>query len=340
MLEKYKLRVLSCLEQTIKREIKEKQLQQRLITLLSSGKLFRGSLVLFTLDVFDVSPKKHNPTVSAVSIAASLELLHTALLVHDDILDNDDLRRGKPTLHMQYQIVAKQKKYSCPKSFGANTALCIGDALFFMGMKLLCSPKVPQSVQQLVLETHQKVCLAQMRELFLCQQKIVSEQEIFALYKTKTADYTFVVPLLIGAQLSLASEKQQQTLQRYGELLGLLFQLKDDELDLFGSVAEIGKPLGSDLREGKKTLWRFYLEKKLSAGERKKLDGLKDKEISNKDILWVQQMLREKGVVDLLKKKKALLAIEARGVLDRNTFSQQQIQKLLSLLEYSLERER
>lgn len=331
-LECHRQRLLSLLKKILQKKIQDPILLQKLVAFFTSGKLHRGSLVLFMLNLL----RKKHPV--APSVGVGLEFLHAALLLHDDILDNDHLRRGKPTLHVQYQLLAQQKKIMSSSSFGTNTAICIGDALFFLGMEQLLSVHVPLSLQQFILEKHRKVCLAQMRELSLTQQKTLTEQEILALYKEKTADYTFVVPLLAGAQLSLASKEKQQALLKYGELLGLLFQLKDDELDLFGSVIEIGKPVGSDLHEGKKTLWRFYLESKLSAAERKKLNGFVGKEIKKMDVALVQELLQERGVINLLEKKKANIAIEARKALGKDIFSPLQEQELLLLLDYSLER--
>lgn len=194
---------------------------EKIQSVVSEGKTIRGSLVLFIHDAM----KGKNRT-AAVRVAASYELIQTGLIVHDDIMDHDVIRRGKPALYVQYKSEA--------------LAMCVGDLLFFLAHELLSETNV-QSVSD---QIFQEVCVAQMQDVSLKRKKTLPiKDEVRSLYLYKTARYTFSLPMMAAAILARSDKKTVDALEKLGEAMGLLFQIRDDELDgselkLTDSIAE------------------------------------------------------------------------------------------------------
>ena len=178
-----------------------------------SGKSIRGSLALFSYCFTN-----NKPSENAVKIAAALELLQTALVTHDDIMDRDEVRRGIPSFYVQY------------KSDGM--AMCVGDLLFFLAMELVGSIKTDEvtlgRIVRFVGREYALVCLAQMADVAHMPK---TKDEIVSLYTYKTARYTFAVPLMLGAMLAGTTKTMLKYLESYGVAAGILFQIRDDTLD-------------------------------------------------------------------------------------------------------------
>ncbi len=233
-----------------------KDIFERLMPLAISGKMLRGSLLINTYQ--KLSGEKYNQEV--LQVAAALELIGTSLLIHDDVIDQDNLRRGQETLHSQYQQLAQQKKYQQSQRFGESFAICAGDLIFFLAYELLSGKLLKLFSQQL-----SRTILGEMHdvELALMSGGDVTKDSILQMYMDKTASYTVSLPLMAGAVLAEQSEELVVQLNELGKTLGLIFQIKDDELGLFGDEQKTGKPVGADVREGKKTLYYYYLDQEI-----------------------------------------------------------------------------
>lgn len=185
----------------------------RLKKIVTAGKTIRGSLVLLT---YGFTHKEISE--DALKAAAAMELIQTALVVHDDIMDGDDVRRGIPTLHVQYK--------------SESMAMCAGDILFFMAFELLGSIKTDAAtfgrIIRLVGREYQNVGLAQMADVDKLPK---NKPETFSLYTNKTARYTFALPLMLGATLAGTTKETLRYLESYGVAVGVLFQIQDDKLD-------------------------------------------------------------------------------------------------------------
>lgn len=193
--------------------------------IVSEGKTIRGGLVLLLHDLLGGKAKN-----DALKVAAAYELIQTALVIHDDIMDRDTTRRGKPTIHVQYGSDA--------------IAMCVGDILFFLAHELLSGI----SVQAVSDRIFQEVGIAQMQDVsFSLKKDTPSKKEILDLYKYKTARYTFALPMMAGAMLAKADKRVTNNLEKLGEAMGILFQIQNDTLNVQG-----------DTRENKKTLARHY----------------------------------------------------------------------------------
>ncbi|MGL4367720.1 MAG: polyprenyl synthetase family protein [Brevinemataceae bacterium] len=223
---------------------------QRIKEFTLRGKMIRACIA--RLSALSFGSSKNSNEIN--KIAAIIELAQSALLIHDDIMDNDDLRRGKPSIHKIYE-----NDLSCPKAEQAGKSLgyCIGDALlFFIFSQLAYSPKLTTLFSEELTHT----AFGQAFDITLSTKTNleIDQQDLFDLIKYKTAHYTFRLPLLAGAISSDSSLDLIPKLDRFAVLAGYIFQIRDDELNLISSQ-EMDKTFGGDVKENKKNLCMFYL---------------------------------------------------------------------------------
>ncbi len=258
------------------------------------GKGVRGSLSILSAEMFGFDKKN-----ILLDIAACLEILQASLLIHDDIMDNDLTRRGNPSLFAQYIKNGEEIKANDPVHYGRSMGICIGDIGFFIALTIannaLNNHQQKDKVLSLLYKELTIVGLAQMDDITFASSKNFPEtKDILRMYLYKTAHYTFSLPLSLGAVITKQSDKTIEQMEKLGEHIGLLFQLKDDEIGIYSSEEKIGKPIGSDLRENKKTIFRTLLETKLTPQEQNTMDTLSQKEHIEKNDLSVYLSLLEK----------------------------------------------
>jgi geranylgeranyl pyrophosphate synthase/uncharacterized protein with NAD-binding domain and iron-sulfur cluster len=220
-----------------------------------SGKGLRPALCIATARALG------GRTEDALPAAAGLEMLHNAFLVHDDIEDSSDSRRGAPTLH---------------RIEGVPLAVNTGDAMNALAARLFrgsldrvgpqATHRILEEVDHLVIETleGQALELGWIRDNDLT----VGPEDYLRLVLKKTAWYSFIHPLRIGALVADGGDADLARFDRFGYLLGLAFQITDDVLNLNGTVARYGKEIGGDLWEGKRTLVLAHALQHVGAGER------------------------------------------------------------------------
>lgn len=213
---------------------------------LEGGKKLRGCEILLGYEVFGGKDRQIGLLASLV-----IEIIHASLLIHDDFMDQDSLRRGKPTIHKKY---AKHGG----EHFGASMAINIGDEGLFLATHLLNNLDLPVNrlslatkfLSHLLMETG----LGQALDISYEKEKRFSEEDVLRVHRYKTAEYTISGPISLGAILAGADENQLQAIKDYGIPIGIAFQLRDDELGMFSTEEELGKPVDSDLRESKVTI--------------------------------------------------------------------------------------
>jgi geranylgeranyl diphosphate synthase type I len=309
-----------------------------LLSCATKGKMVRGSLVLFGAGI-----KGEKITDDALKAATAIELFHTALLIHDDIMDEDLLRRGEKTTHAQYQDFGIKNNLSDPTHFGHSMAICVGDIAFFLGFELLAT-LANQKIMSEIIHTYTSelsaVGIAQMQDVYFgSHQESVTKEEVIEMYRYKTARYTFSLPLKIGAILGSLDTQTTQQLEQFGELLGIIFQIKDDEMGIFGQEKTIGKPVGSDIREGKKTLYYLALEKQASPIERERLTKIfGNKDVSSEDLNFVYELMDTYNVRNEVEKNIISYTEEAKNALQKITLSDKYLSILNELVDYNLER--
>lgn len=308
---------------------------RRLSPYATAGKLLRGSLVCYSYEAF-AGQKPDQPVIKA---AIALELIHSALLIHDDIMDNDDFRRGRPSLHYQYQTLGRKRGLPDAARFGTNMAICGADMCLFMAFGLLADT-LP-AVNKLFADIFSEVCDGQMQDTYLQIQTVVpSKQSIYSLMKAKTASYTLSLPLAAGVAMAGQPPATLRKLQHIGIAAGMIFQIRDDELGVMGNTAKTGKPVGADIREGKKTLIYYYLMKTSTAPERQQLKAaFGNPDISPADIADVQQLIKKRQISQLLNTEVRRLENRALKTLATLDLSRRDKTELKSLITFCAKRQ-
>lgn len=212
------------------------------------GKRLRPILVLLAAESFGATKEKALPASLAV------EVFHNFSLVHDDIMDEAPLRRGKPTVH---------------KKWDTNTGILSGDAMLIMAYQQLHDYPSSQAkaLHQLFSKTAIQICEGQQYDVEFETRNLVSETEYLQMIEYKTA-VLVACALQMGAIIAEASEESQHKIYEFGKLLGIAFQLQDDFLDAFGNPATFGKQIGGDILENKKTF--LYIKAKELGNEKQK----------------------------------------------------------------------
>ena len=208
---------------------------------MRKGKRLRPALVALGLEAV----KQRANLRLAVEAGAALELLHTYLLIHDDWMDDDAVRRGGPTVHVLLT------KHFRSERVGHSSAILAGDYALALATELLATLRTPDQRLRRVL-----ACFAEMHEHAVFGQELdisATSPGPEAAYALKTASYSVRGPLRLGALLGNARPATLKALDGFAGPVGVAFQLRDDLLSAFGDPRDTGKPLGGDLRSGKRT---------------------------------------------------------------------------------------
>jgi geranylgeranyl pyrophosphate synthase len=235
-------------------------LWQRLARSVEGGKRLRPRLLLDTHRAFG-GPHPDD----AIVAAAAFELLHTALLLHDDVIDHDVRRRGRPNVSAEFAADA------VGRGLPPETAATWGDASGILGGDLLLSaahalaarvrPGVRSELADIIDESLFRAAAGEHDDVgFGLGTASATPERVVRMMENKTAGYSFAAPLRAGAALAEADEDASAALGRIGIALGALYQLRDDLLGVFGDARHTGKSTISDLRQGKRTLLVAFAE--------------------------------------------------------------------------------
>ena len=287
-------------------------------SLLAGGKRFRAlfcywgwQAVAAQGDDFDPSADASPALEGVISVAAALELFHSAALVHDDIMDNSDLRRGQPSLHRRFQRLHDERGWSgSAAAYGTSAALLLGDlllgwsdGLFEAGLATVDRDAAAASRAEFG-RMRTDVMLGQYLDM-LEEHSWRGRPEADLLPRAhrvivyKSAKYSVESPLALGAALAGGSLPQISGLRAFGLPLGVAFQLRDDLLGVFGDPEVTGKPAGDDLREGKRTVLVNLARQKLPPSASRLVDELLgDPALDDEQIGMLQTAIRESGAVD------------------------------------------
>ncbi len=201
----------------------------------SGGKRLRPALVLLSSGIFGAIQPQHH------QLAAIVEFIHTATLLHDDVVDESAMRRGKNTAN---------------HLFGNAASVLVGDFLYSRAFQMMVQLK-NMRVMQILSEATNVIAEGEVLQLLNIHNADITEAQYMQVVHYKTAKL-FEAAMRLGAVINQASQQDEDALARYGMKLGTAFQLVDDVLDLSGDVTKIGKNLGDDLSEGKPTLPLLY----------------------------------------------------------------------------------
>ncbi len=247
--------------------------------------------------------------------AISVELLHNASLVHDDIIDHDLIRRGQPSFHAFYEDWFKEniKKFSGQSDFGLAMGILGGDLLIDLGQKAILNSNFEQKTEAIMyyLTAFKELVDGVLFESYLQGLPLekVTENDYLEMIKGKTGAL-FEKSILMGEILADKDEKFKPELSEFSILLGQSFQIRDDILGIFGEPKKTGKSTEGDIKEGKKTLLAIYGNKNSKIAD---LYGKSD--ITSEEIQTIKQLLQESGALEKSKEKALNLSKRAAEIL-------------------------
>jgi len=236
---------------------------------LRKGKRIRPLLLI--LSYMGYCGKNKRISSSLYNASTCIEMLHNFMLIHDDIIDRSSLRRGKPTLH---KLLGKTVKTTDQEKLGYDLGIIAGDIVYALAIDAFLSiketPERKERALRYFIQTAAFTAMGEFIDTVYGVEKLskVKEKDVFLNYTLKTARYTFDCPLVVGAILAGANEKDITLLSELGILIGQAFQIQDDIIGIFGSQKNIGKSILSDLAESKKTLLVCHAYNKLRGQKR------------------------------------------------------------------------
>jgi len=259
----------------------------------SGGKRVRPAVLLMTARLCGYTGEL------AVLYAGAVEFIHTATLIHDDMIDDSTLRRGRETVHARW---------------GNEISVLLGDFLYIKALALALSNDSLQVIR-LLCDVTLRMIEGELYQLSKNGDVDITEEEHFDIIRRKTA-YLFGGCSEIGAILGGAPPDRQTALRDYGFNLGVTFQLVDDLLDLTGTEATIGKPVGGDLREGKMTLPLIHMLRRQPATREAVAGIVRDRVVDSWRWRAVSEGLAETGAVEYAMARAAEYATAARRSLE------------------------
>jgi len=293
--------------------------------LLARGKRFRARFCYWGWRAVAGIPDELDPMApsaeqgdadAVVGVAAALELLHAAALVHDDIIDRSTTRRGRPSAHAAFAALHREEGWTRDADrFGESAALLLGDLLLGwadsalrIATALLRDRAAAAAATAEFERMRAEVTLGQYLDVleehsWIARPDADAAQRAQRVVVYKSAKYSVEAPLVIGALLGGATRTQIESLRHFGVPLGIAFQLRDDLLGVYGDPEATGKPAGDDLREGKRTVLIALARQSLPGSARSLLDELLgDPELDDAQIEMLRRTLRECGAVDRIER--------------------------------------
>ncbi|MEY3483343.1 MAG: hypothetical protein RLZZ218_178 [Actinomycetota bacterium] len=290
-------------------------------SLLQGGKRFRALFCYWAWraclsdSAYHQSEQEIKDSEEAIAgIAASLEMFHAAALVHDDLLDQSDTRRGAPAIHKRFETLHKEKSWAgAPERFGVAGSVLVGDLMLgwsseIFGNALLHSPN--REIESACRDEFSLMRVEVMAGQYLdvleenaAATRPVSEgvgrAEKVILYKT--AKYSIEAPLRIGAAFAGADPAKLSQFTQFGIPLGIAFQLRDDILGVFGDPSVTGKPAGDDLREGKRTVLVALTLEALTERSPSMAESFEElltsRELDTHQIAFMQKLIQDSGAL-------------------------------------------
>ena len=284
------------------------------------GKRIRPTLMLLAYNLYKDDPE------SILMPACGLETYHNYTLLHDDLMDNADLRRGQPTVH---------------RKWNANTAILSGDSMLVLAYQRMaqCRRDKLADVLQLFTETALEIGEGQQYDMDFEQRNDVSEAEYIEMIRLKTS-VLLACALKIGAILADAPAADCDNLYRFGEQIGLAFQLQDDFLDVYGDPKVFGKDIGGDILCNKKTFMLINAYNRANAEQRAELERwLATDDQPQEKVAAVTRLYNEIGIDLLATEKIAYYFAESRKHLSAVGVSEDRKAELARYAEKMMKRQ-
>jgi len=288
--------------------------------IVNGGKRLRPFMVMKSCEILGGKLKDAMPAACAV------EMIHNFTLVHDDIMDNDEMRHGVPTVH---------------KKFGIPIAILAGDVLFSKAYQILSNSNLPSKATNELVSRLAKACVdvceGQLLDIKMAESKKIPSQANYIKMIEKKTSSLFDVSCSMGAICAKAKQKDITKLSAFGRNLGIAFQITDDLIGVLGDPRMTKKPVGNDLREGKKSL-PIVLAITKSKGKDKKiiLKTFGNAKATKRDIEKAVESIRALGIEKIVRKQALLYSEKAQKSL--NNYSGSAKTELLNLLNFVVKR--
>lgn len=285
------------------------------------GKRLRPTLTLMAYAIYKEDTERALPT------AIGLETYHNHTLLHDDLMDKADMRRGKPTVH---------------KKWDENTAILSGDTMLIMAFQHILRTdchRLPE-VLNLAARTMQEICEGQQYDMNFESRNDVREEEYIEMIRLKTS-VLLACALKAGALIADAPEEDCEQLYQFGEKIGLAFQLQDDYLDCYGDPAVFGKQIGGDICCAKKTFMLINAFNRANDAQKAELKRLLN-EVDERDekVAGVLALYDELEIPALCRERMETLYAEARRIFDSLPIAAERKQPLWNYAEKLLNRKK
>ena len=293
-----------------------------------SGKRVRAYLVKLGYELYGKTAGNET-----IPVSLSYELFQTGVLVHDDIIDNSRTRRFKPSMHVELG----------DNHDGMSKAICTGDMGLMCALDIIAKSDFPEDVKCKCISHQNRVFVSTIAgelkdiELSACDEYTL--EDVIEMYSLKTAQYTISGPLVLGALLSGADSDDIKVLSEFGKNVGIAFQIRDDILGMFGDEEKVGKPVISDLHEGKKTVLSAYFKDNASPDLLKEFYTIYGNSDSGEDGLnRVRIMFVENGALDFSNNLCLSYTDKARKILCSMNVTDKCRALLKEMLEYMTSR--
>ena len=259
--------------------------------------------------------------VAVVNAAAALELLHASALVHDDLMDASDTRRGRPAVHRAFEKRHRDLGWrGDPAQYGEAAAVLLGDLLLSWADERLRSCGLPPPVVLEALRvfdtTRSEVVAGQFLDVSVQARGDADVEQAMRVLRYKSAKYSVERPLQVGAALAGGSVATLEALSGFGVPVGEAFQLRDDLLGVYGDPALTGKPAGDDLREGKRTVLVALALERSSTDDARSLDESLGRPLDADQVHRLQGVIESSGAVAEVESRIAHLTEQALAALE------------------------
>jgi geranylgeranyl diphosphate synthase type I len=277
--------------------------------------------------------------------SVSIELTHLFLLIHDDIIDRDNKRHGIRTIHSYYEELGKRFfKNKDFKHFGNSMAIIIGDTIGALGSQVIFTSGFDTDLIVKALNKLQKIVsmtvIGESEDIRIENKRKATENEILKMYEYKTAKYTFEGPLHLGAILARADEQFLKSLSSYAIPAGIAFQIQDDILGIFGSEKKLGKPVGSDVRQGKQTILVAKALEKANNRQKNILEEtLGKKDLTVRELDDFRKIIVETGSLEYAQDLSRRLVYQSKKALDNLKINNEARDFLAGMADYMINRE-
>ncbi|MEP7104088.1 MAG: polyprenyl synthetase family protein [Candidatus Dojkabacteria bacterium] len=308
------------------------------------GKRLRAAFIYYSYLMHNGKNKEE-----IIKVGAGMELLHSYLLAHDDMMDKSDMRHSKPTVNKYYEALGKMHKLRRPAAahFGNSMAVNAGDILCHIGLDIITNSKFESHKKLKALSKinneFRDTGYGQVIDVFGGILSSVDEEYVMQVHYFKTGKYTYETPLHVGAILAGANKEQLDALTRYAIPGGIAFQIQDDILGMFGDEKRIGKRADSDLREGKKTLLIVKAMGKATPKQKKIIEeSLGNPDLTIEMLEATKKVIIDTGSLEYSKSIARRLVLKAkRGLIEKPELNWNPKGKafLEAIADYMIERE-